>query len=236
MSEHDDLYNSTVLDANGSRIGGVAQVYLDDATGEPTFVTARTGLFGNKEVCVPLTGAIYADGLIQVPQHAEVIKQAPGPQADRRLGPAQEAEIYRHYAMSFVDPDTVGATDVAGAEAAAPAAEPDSAPLAPAEAAAAPGQPAAAPPASPAPQTQQPPQFTQPGSAPAAPAQPAASPAQQPPQFTQPGGAQQPAQFTQPGAAASGAPAPQTGQPTPVGEQAVTEPVQPSSDQPPQQT
>lgn len=195
MSEHDDLYNSTLLDANGSRIGGVAQVYLDDATGEPTFVTARTGLFGNKEVCVPLTGAIYADGLIQVPQHAEVIKQAPGPQADRRLSPAQEAEIYRHYAMSFVDPDTVGATDVAGAEAAAPVAEQDGAPQAPAEPAAGPGQAAAA--------------------------------------QAQASQAQQPAQFTQPGTAASGA---ETGQPTPVGEQAAAEPVQPSSDQPPQQT
>lgn len=111
MTEHDDLYSATVLDASGVRIGGVSQVYLDNATGEPTFVTARTGLFGNKEVCVPLSGALMADGLIQVPQHAETIKQAPGPGPDRRLSAAQEAELYRYYALPYVDPDTVGAPE-----------------------------------------------------------------------------------------------------------------------------
>ena len=51
---YDNLYSCTVVDEDGSRIGAVSQVYLDDATAEPTFVAARVGFFGNKEVLVPL--------------------------------------------------------------------------------------------------------------------------------------------------------------------------------------
>jgi len=102
---YEDLYSCTVLDEGGSRIGAVSQVYLDDATGEPTFVTARAGLFGNKEVLVPLVGAFVADDLMQVPHPADVIKQAPAPRPDRRLSPTQEAEVYRHYGLPFTIPD-----------------------------------------------------------------------------------------------------------------------------------
>lgn len=98
---YDDLYDCTVLDANGSRIGGIGQVYLDDATGEPTFVTARAGLFGNKEVLVPLRGAFVSDGLMQVPFGADLVKQAPAPRADKKLSPEHEAAIYRHYGLDY---------------------------------------------------------------------------------------------------------------------------------------
>ena len=46
---YDNLYSCTVVDEDGSRIGAVSQVYLDDATAEPTFVAARVGFFGNKD-------------------------------------------------------------------------------------------------------------------------------------------------------------------------------------------
>ena len=36
---YDDLYNSDVVDSEGKKIGGVGQVYLDDKTGQPSWVT-----------------------------------------------------------------------------------------------------------------------------------------------------------------------------------------------------
>ena len=89
---YDNLYSCTVVDEDGSRIGAVSQVYLDDATAEPTFVAARVGFFGNKEVLVPLVGAFISDDLMQVPHSADLVKQAPAPSPDRRLSPTQEAE------------------------------------------------------------------------------------------------------------------------------------------------
>lgn len=101
---YDNLYSCMVLDEDGSRIGAVSQVYLDDATAEPTFVVARVGFFGNKEVLVPLVGAFISDDLMQVPHSADVVKQAPAPSPDRRLSPTQEAEAYRHYGLAFTIP------------------------------------------------------------------------------------------------------------------------------------
>lgn len=45
-----------VLSSAGDKIGGIGQVYLDDATGEPSWVTTKTGLFGTSESFVPLQG------------------------------------------------------------------------------------------------------------------------------------------------------------------------------------
>ncbi|KFC50334.1 hypothetical protein GY12_20490 [Micrococcus luteus] len=41
----DQLQNSTVFATDGDKIGSVGQVYLDDVTNEPTFITVKTGLF-----------------------------------------------------------------------------------------------------------------------------------------------------------------------------------------------
>ncbi|GAA2184643.1 hypothetical protein GCM10009785_33380 [Brooklawnia cerclae] len=98
---HDDLYSSTVVDAGGARVGPVGQVYLDDATGQPVYVTARMGLFGTREVFVPLAGAMLGEGLVRVPFPAEIIKQAPQVPSDRHLDPAEEAGVYRHYGLEF---------------------------------------------------------------------------------------------------------------------------------------
>ncbi len=121
MSEkYAEFYELVVLDTNGSRIGGVSQVYLDDATGEPTFVAARSGLFGNKEVLVPLVGAFISDGLMQVPHDADLVKQAPAPRPDRKLSPELEAEVFDHYGLTYTIEKPVAANP---APAAAPAAE-----------------------------------------------------------------------------------------------------------------
>ena len=43
-----------VYDESGEKIGSAAEVYLDDETGQPEWVTVRTGLFGTKESFVPI--------------------------------------------------------------------------------------------------------------------------------------------------------------------------------------
>jgi len=59
------LMGSTVRDSAGEKIGKVGQVYLDDTTGQPEWVTVRTGLFGTKESFVPLAAArVEGDELV----------------------------------------------------------------------------------------------------------------------------------------------------------------------------
>jgi PRC-barrel domain len=46
-----------VVTTAGNKLGGIGQIYRDDQTGEPNFVTAKTGLFGTSESFVPVHGA-----------------------------------------------------------------------------------------------------------------------------------------------------------------------------------
>src|ERR671928_78126 len=46
-----------VYDQSGDKIGSASEVYLDDESGQPEWVTVRTGLFGTKESFVPIRDA-----------------------------------------------------------------------------------------------------------------------------------------------------------------------------------
>lgn len=97
----DRLQDANVYDTNGDKVGSVGQVYLDDATNEPTFVTVKTGLFGVKETFVPLTQASQAQDGLTVPFEKDFIKDAPNVDADGSLTPEEEQRIYEYYSMDY---------------------------------------------------------------------------------------------------------------------------------------
>ena len=41
-----DLFNATAYDRNGDKLGAVKEVFVDDNSGQPTFVEVGHGLFG----------------------------------------------------------------------------------------------------------------------------------------------------------------------------------------------
>ncbi len=95
------LMGSTVQDSAGDKVGKVGQVYLDDNSGSPEWVTVSTGLFGSKETFVPLAQASFADGILTVPVAKDSVKDAPQIDHDGHLSPEQEAELYRHYGLQY---------------------------------------------------------------------------------------------------------------------------------------
>ncbi|MGG7571308.1 DUF2382 domain-containing protein [Streptomyces sirii] len=92
-----------VVDADGVKVGTVQQVYRDDATNDPEWITVRTGLFGMKETFIPLAGARRTGGELRVPHTKETIKEAPRIDADGHLDPSEEARLYRHYGLMRPD-------------------------------------------------------------------------------------------------------------------------------------
>src|SRR5437763_4306276 len=48
------LIGGSAYGSDGDKIGSIGQVYLDNASGEPAWVTVKTGLFGSNESFVPL--------------------------------------------------------------------------------------------------------------------------------------------------------------------------------------
>ena len=99
------LLGSTVRDTAGDKIGKVGQVYLDDTSGMPEWVTVRTGLFGTRESFVPLAAARVEGDELVVDVPKDRVGEAPQIDEDGHLSEEQEAELYRYYG---VDPGPFG--------------------------------------------------------------------------------------------------------------------------------
>ncbi len=101
------ITGGTVTDSAGDKIGKVGQVYVDDQTGEPDWVTVNTGLFGMSESFVPLQGAsVEGDGL-RVAYAKDQVKDAPRVDTDGHLDVADEERLYAHYALGQGTTDAV---------------------------------------------------------------------------------------------------------------------------------
>jgi uncharacterized protein (TIGR02271 family) len=103
--------DGVVLDESGDKIGKVGQVYLDDNSGEPEWVTVNTGWFGTSESFVPLQQASVQGSEVRVPFSKDKVKDAPRLDADEHISPQQEQELYRYYGVSH-DAGTRGHSDV----------------------------------------------------------------------------------------------------------------------------
>ena len=97
------LRDADVYSRDGDKIGAVGQVYLDNQSGAPEWVSVKTGLFGTKETFVPLDQATLSADRIEVPFGKAQVKDAPQIDADGDLSPADEDELYTYYGLSSTD-------------------------------------------------------------------------------------------------------------------------------------
>ena len=88
-----------VYDESGDKIGSASEVYLDDETGQPEWVTVRTGLFGTKESFVPIRDADLTDNGVRVHVSKAKVKDAPKIDTDGHLSPQEEQELYQYYGL-----------------------------------------------------------------------------------------------------------------------------------------
>jgi uncharacterized protein (TIGR02271 family) len=95
------LDGATVYDTSDKKIGKIGQVYLNDETGEPEFVTVHTGMFGSKESFVPTANATFDGDKVMVPYDKDTITGAPNFDADAHLDSAQEQDLHSYYGMSY---------------------------------------------------------------------------------------------------------------------------------------
>jgi sporulation protein YlmC with PRC-barrel domain len=93
------LVGAQLIGLDGKRIGKIGQVFLDDQTGTPQWVSVQTGVFGGRNRFVPLSGARLANGHVEVPFSKDQVKDAPSIDADGDIGEAEEASLYRYYGL-----------------------------------------------------------------------------------------------------------------------------------------
>jgi uncharacterized protein (TIGR02271 family) len=97
-TEAQQVIGKTVYSGEGEKIGKAGQVFLDDETGRPEFMTVNTGLFGTSESFVPLQGASLNGDDVSVPYSKAQIKDAPRVDLDGdHLDQADEDRLFAHY-------------------------------------------------------------------------------------------------------------------------------------------
>ncbi|MEU8649838.1 PRC and DUF2382 domain-containing protein [Streptomyces sp. NPDC048737] len=108
-----NVLDHPVYDGEGHKIGEAKHVFFDDMTGQPEWVTVKTGLFGTSESFVPIRDASMVEDHIEVPYDKERVKGAPNVDVDSG-GHLSESEEHRLYDYYGIDWDSVLDDDASG--------------------------------------------------------------------------------------------------------------------------
>lgn len=120
-NDHGRIIGQTLYSSDNDKVGKIGQLFLDDETDRPEFLTVNTGLFGMSESFVPAADAEITDDGVRVPFTKDQIKDAPNVDVDSgHLDQSEEQRLYQHYNMSYSErssdsglPDS-GTTDTHG--------------------------------------------------------------------------------------------------------------------------
>jgi uncharacterized protein (TIGR02271 family) len=95
------VLGKTAYDASHAKIGQVNHVYVDEDTGQPEWMTVRTGLFGTRETFVPLEPVQVHGDEVLIPFQKQQVNGAPNVDvgANGYLAPPDEVRVYEYYGM-----------------------------------------------------------------------------------------------------------------------------------------
>jgi uncharacterized protein (TIGR02271 family) len=95
------MVGRTLVGVGGDKIGKITDVYVDNRSRQPEWVSVSTGLFGSKVSFVPLSGVRRgANDEYRAAFDKDLVKEAPTAEADGHLTEAEEDRLYRHYGIA----------------------------------------------------------------------------------------------------------------------------------------
>lgn len=95
-----------VLSEDGAVLGPIGQFYVDDATGQPSWVTVITHTPGNPESFAPLQGATFRGKDIRLPYPHALVYESPKMPQDGHLSPEAEQHLLHYYGLVGPNKDT----------------------------------------------------------------------------------------------------------------------------------
>src|SRR5918995_5530917 len=102
---YDGWLGHDAYDRNGNKIGEIADIYYDDATGRPEWLAIRTGLFGLNTTFAPIAGSTGQGDDLVLAYDKDLVKDAPNLDPAGSLTAEEERELYAHYDFSWGDTD-----------------------------------------------------------------------------------------------------------------------------------
>ena len=100
MTTTEELQNMegrTAVDVDGGKLGKIGQIYVDDQSGQPLWVTIATGMFGTKESFAPLYGSQTDGDNLRLAVSKDLVKDAPGVDADGHIADSENEALYTYY-------------------------------------------------------------------------------------------------------------------------------------------
>jgi hypothetical protein len=103
------LPGRAVVDPMRRRVGIVGQLFLDDHTEQPTWITVETGVFGTNMRFVPLAGAAFDGITLTVAVSRLTVRQAPRVALHQGNLPSEaEHALSLHYGRAHGLPEDLG--------------------------------------------------------------------------------------------------------------------------------
>jgi len=117
MTTIEDLQSmegQTAVDMNGAKLGKIGQIYVDDQTGQPLWVTITTGMFGTKQSFAPLHGSRPGGGGLHLAVTKDMVTDAPGVEADGHIEDSENEALYTYYDGYLGGRDGIQGHDTSG--------------------------------------------------------------------------------------------------------------------------
>jgi uncharacterized protein (TIGR02271 family) len=112
--ELQDMEGQTAVDVNGAKLGKIGQIYVDDRTGQPLWVTITTGMFGTKQSFAPLHGSRPDGGDLHLAVTKDMVTDAPGVEADGHIKDSENEALYTYYDGYLGGRDGIQGHDTSG--------------------------------------------------------------------------------------------------------------------------
>lgn len=93
-----NLYGKPLYGRNGDKIGDIDEFLFDTRTGDPEWISVKSGLFGMSSKIAPLSGAETSKDGLMVPYDKDTVKDAPDiSMSDGAISEADERALWNHY-------------------------------------------------------------------------------------------------------------------------------------------
>ena len=101
LSDPTELNGASATGTQGTKLGKVENVYLDNETGRAEWAALKTGMFGGHVSLVPLAAADFQNGNLHLPYSKDQVQNAPHHDPGQELSVDDEKELFTHYGVAY---------------------------------------------------------------------------------------------------------------------------------------